>query len=133
MKPPFIRLNDYWKGVEAMTDEELFSSENLEKGQAILIPTMLDRSSTIIENLHNKLFNLHTGRGYSRFKALKQMNGLRFGQFVFTKKMGKSIHDSKRNARKREKLRRKITQKKARRSPSSAKTKAKKSKAVKKK
>jgi len=32
------------------------------------------------------------------------MAGFRFGQFVFPKKLGKSIHDSKRNAKKREKL-----------------------------
>jgi len=126
MKPPFIRYADYIQGLHTLTDEEMFSSkqmaENLANDSFVPIPVLKDRSSIIIENFHNKFFKLHNGKTYIRLKALNLMTGFRFGQFVFPKKLGKSIHDSKRNAKKREKLRRKITQKKARRSSPSPKS-----------
>jgi len=133
MKPPFIRYDDYIQGLHTLTDEEMFSSKNLTNDSFVPIPVLKDRSSVIIENFHNKFFKLHNGKTYKRLKASSLMAGFRFGQFVFPKKLGKSIHDSKRNAKKREKLRRKITQKKARRSSTSAKgTKAKTVKKIKK-
>ena len=50
------------------------------------------------------------------------MIGHKLGEFIFTKKLGSSIHDSEDNAKRREKLRRKITQKKIRKAPTTKKS-----------
>jgi hypothetical protein len=56
------------------------------------------------------------------------MIGYPLGAFVFTKKLGKSIHNSEKNRKQKEKMRRKITAKKVRKPKTAAKQKSSKTK-----
>ncbi len=91
------------------------------------------RSITITANTANKIIKVHNGYGFKRVILKDTMIGFKFGEFVFTKKLGRSIHDSKRNAKRKAKMRRKITQKKIRRAPTKSSKGPAKAKASKKK
>ena len=85
------------------------------------------RSCTIPYNFVGHIIGIHNGTKFKRTHITKNMVGYKLGQFVFTKKLGSSIHNSDRNKKKVEKMRRKITQKKIRR-PTSTNKKTKKTK-----
>lgn len=72
------------------------------------------RSSTVITPFIGKVISIHTGRRSERVNITEQMLGYKLGCFAFTKRLGSSIHNSEHNRKKIAKMRRKITQKKVR-------------------
>lgn len=72
------------------------------------------RSSTIINKFVGKTFSIHNGKTTDNITILPTMIGQKLGSFVLTKKYGISIHNSDHNKKVKEKARRKITQKKVR-------------------
>lgn len=86
------------------------------------------RASTIVENFIGRTIAVHNGKTSQHLVITEEMVGHKLGEFVFTKKIGKSIHNSEHNRKKKEKLRRKITQKKIRRTTPGKKSKIKKAK-----
>jgi len=72
------------------------------------------RSSTIPNNFVNHIISVYNGKMHKRIYIKNGMIGFKLGEFVFTKKLGSSVHNSERNARAKAKMRRKITQKKVR-------------------
>jgi ribosomal protein S19 len=124
VKPPYIDVSLTYKMTYRSPD---FNTLDDSKPFA-LMPKTTKRSVTIIENYVNKYVKIHTGFRFRRLSIHPSLVGYKLGQFVFTKKLGKSIHDSKRNAKKRAKMRRKITQKKARKTSAGKKAVVKKKK-----
>jgi hypothetical protein len=57
---------------------------------------------------------------------MQAMVGFKLGSIVLTKKLGSSIHNSERNRKKKEKIRRKITARKIRKPKTNATKKKKK-------
>ena len=72
------------------------------------------RSSTVINPFVGGIILLYSGKKYIKLTIKPEMVGLKLGCFVFTKHLGKSIHESLRNKKKEEKRKRKITMKKIR-------------------
>ncbi len=73
------------------------------------------RSCIIPNNFIGHVLSVYDGKKFKRIKIKEEMVGFRLGEFVYTKKLGSSIHNSERNKKKIEKMRRKITQRKIRR------------------
>ena len=84
------------------------------------------RSSTIIEPFVGKCIAVYNGKRSKRVYITEEKIGYKLGCFSFTKKMGKSIHNSEHNRKKIAKMKRKITQKKVRKTSATPKAKAKK-------
>jgi ribosomal protein S19 len=57
--------------------------------------TVFSRNAVIIPEFINFKFNVHNGRDFKLLKVSKSMVGYKFGEFVFTKKFGNSIHKKK--------------------------------------
>jgi len=96
-----------------------------------VITRTFSRSSTILKSFVNHRIDVYNGRRFRKILIQSHHVGFKLGQFVFTKKMGKSIHNSIRNAKKKEKMRRKITDKKVRKGvPNVSRSKKAKAKAI---
>jgi small subunit ribosomal protein S19 len=72
------------------------------------------RTSHIPSNFIGKTIAVYNGKKHKPLKITHKMIGQKLGQFVLTKKIGSSIHNSERNRKRKEKQRRKITQRKVR-------------------
>jgi small subunit ribosomal protein S19 len=111
MKIPFVDYDLYSK-IHAF--DCIPSIEDTPKNVSTFIIQTTSRSSVITSNFVGKILAIHNGRVSKRILIKPEMVGFKLGCFVFTKKLGPSIHNSDRNRKKKEKMRRKITQKKAR-------------------
>jgi|ERR1700758_5012966 len=111
MKPPFVDYN-FFLTVNKTTipTEDITSSIDSEA----MVTLTKSRNSTIIEEFVGKIISVYNGKTYVRVKVRPKMVGFKLGAFSFTKKMGKSVHNSDKNAKKKAKMRRKITEKKIR-------------------
>ena len=86
------------------------------------------RSSTIVDSFIGKTLNIYNGKRFLHLNINAQMIGFKLGCFIFTKKLGKSIHNSLNNRKKIAKMKRKITQKKDRKTVNKKVKKKKKKK-----
>lgn len=112
MKPPFVDYNLYITSINS----EIVPEDNLSSFESKDVVTLTkSRSSTIIGDFVGHMFSIYNGKDYKRLQIKQKMVGMKLGSFIFTKKLGTSIHNSERNAKKRAKMRRKITEKKIRR------------------
>lgn len=71
----------------------LLFNESIKNPDSSTIRTM-SRSSVILPAFIGKLFEVYTGRTYTRVYVEEKMVGHKFGEFSFTRKMGK-IHVKK--------------------------------------
>jgi len=111
MKIPFV---DFYLYSKITSQETLLTESDTPKNEANSIIQTTSRSSVITNNFVGKIIAVHNGKESKRVLIKPEMIGYKLGCFVFTKKLGASIHNSDRNRKKKEKMRRKITQKKAR-------------------
>jgi ribosomal protein S19 len=56
---------------------------------------VFSRSSTILDQFVGLRFEVYNGKTFKTLKISKEMVGYKFGEFVFTKKLGSSIHKKK--------------------------------------
>jgi small subunit ribosomal protein S19 len=72
-----------WKGFYS---EEKFikNLQNLKTPQQLVIQ-IISRKSTIIPKFVGKIYNVHSGKNYSKVTVLKNMIGHKFGEFVITR------------------------------------------------
>jgi small subunit ribosomal protein S19 len=120
MKVPFVDHKLYTDALEIEPIPDNDTTKIKSKKDVILTKS---RSSTVIANFVNHIFSVYNGKVYIRVKIKSTMFGSKLGAFVFTKKLGSSIHNSERNAKKRAKMRKKITEKKLRKTKSTVKKK----------
>lgn len=73
---------------------------------------ILPRYSKIITALIGKNVLVHNGRIFRKLRILPKMVGYKCGEFILTKAIGRSIHQSARNQKKKLKLLAKIRNKK---------------------
>lgn len=59
------------------------------------IPFVYSRNTVILPEFVDLKFNVYNGKVFKLLKVSKDMVGFKFGFFVFTKKLGSSIHKSK--------------------------------------
>jgi small subunit ribosomal protein S19 len=97
MKTPFIDLT-------------LYNNANTENS----VINTTSRSSTIIPPFIGKTFGVYNGSTNKKITISENMVYQKLGAFVFTKKLGSSIHNSEHNRKKIAKMKRKITQRKVR-------------------
>lgn len=57
------------------------------------------RSSTILKSFIGLIFEIHTGKQYTKIYIDEKMVGHKLGEFAFTRKLGR-IHEKKTNKRK---------------------------------
>ncbi|RYX78196.1 30S ribosomal protein S19 [bacterium] len=62
-----------------------------------------NRSSVITEKMIGSIVSLYNGKRYTPIAIVKKMLGHKLGEFVFTKSLGKSIHSSVKNKKKKKK------------------------------
>lgn len=62
-----------------------------------------NRSSVITEKMLGSIVSLYNGKRYYPIAIVKKMLGHKLGEFVFTKLLGKSIHSSIKNKKKKKK------------------------------
>jgi ribosomal protein S19 len=74
------------------------------RGNPISIRTM-DRATLITNRMIGMSYEVHTGREWEEIIVNETMVGYRVGQFVNTKKLGPTIHHTKKNLKKKRKLR----------------------------
>jgi len=117
MKIPFVDYNLY---SEIVFNKVPLSNRGLTKNVSNSIVHTTSRSSTIVESFIGKTIAVHNGKVSERLLITPEMFGYKLGCFIFTKKLGKSIHNSEHNRKKIEKMRRKITQRKVRKTTSKA-------------
>lgn len=61
------------------------------------------RNSIITEKMVGTIISLYNGRRYQPIALVPKMLGHRLGEFVYTKMLGKSIHSSVKNKKKKKK------------------------------
>jgi len=125
MRPPFVDFKLY---TTVSQSEPILDTIPELANAATAVTLTKSRSSTIVGNFVGHLISVYNGKAYKRLLVKETMIGHKLGAFIFTKKLGKSIHNSDRNAKKKEKQRRKITQKKVRKTATAKKTPAPKPK-----
>jgi len=76
----------------------LFNLKNLCQKKGSLF---INRSVIITSIFIDKRIKIHTGKLYENFRPKLQHQGLRFGEFIITKKLGAQIHISKKNKKKK--------------------------------
>jgi len=111
MRIPFIDLNLYQQAFDISINKK---NEGFTFEQSNSVIRTRSRSSTVIEPFIDKTIMVHAGKRSHQVVITAEMVGFKLGCFAFTKKMGSSIHNSERNRKKIAKMRRKITQKKIR-------------------
>nr|ADD25167.1 ribosomal protein S19 [Didymium iridis]ADD25168.1 ribosomal protein S19 [Didymium iridis] len=111
MKIPFV---DYTLYSDIIKKQKLLTQTQETNNVSNSIVHTTSRSSVIINSFIGKTIAVHDGRSSVRIEIKPDMVGFKLGCFVFTKKLGQSIHNSEHNRKKIEKMRRKITQKKVR-------------------
>lgn len=104
MKKPFVDFTLYNQSNE-IKEKKGTIADNIKTSS---------RSSTIISNFVGKTFSIHNGKTTDHLAIIPEMIGQKLGSFILTKKLGNSIHNSDHNRKVKEKQRRKITQKKVR-------------------
>jgi small subunit ribosomal protein S19 len=57
------------------------------------------RSSTILQSFIGLIFEVYTGKSYTKIYIDEKMVGHKLGEFSFTRKLGK-IHEKKKNRKK---------------------------------
>ena len=122
MKIPFVDYDLYNKTLT--TTESATVSETTLPNDNSVVQTH-SRSSTIIPPFIGRTIAVYTGKRAKRILIKENMLGYKLGSFVFTKKLGKSIHNSEHNRKKIAKMKRKITQKKVRKTTPNAQAKKK--------
>jgi small subunit ribosomal protein S19 len=65
------------------------------------------RRSTITQGFVGRLVYIYNGRQFFNVYVRQWMVGHKFGEFAVTKRLGSAIHNSKRNQKRRAKLKRK--------------------------
>lgn len=126
MKIPFVNFKLYQQIIRYHPEDSTPSKpENSNEFRPVIKTD--SRSSTIVPRFVGATISVHTGKRIKKLTIEEKMVGYKLGAFVFTKKLGKSIHNSEHNRKKIAKIRRKITQKKIRKAPT-ASTKNKKKK-----
>jgi len=111
MKPPFVDYNFFLTvNKTIIRSDDITSSIDSEA----MVTLTKSRDSTILEEFMGKIISVYNGKTYVRVKVRPKMIGYKLGVYSYTKKMGKSIHNSDKNAKKKAKMRRKITAKKIR-------------------
>lgn len=83
------------------------------------------RASTILYNFIDHGISVYNGKYYQRCHIISDQVGLKLGSLTLTKKLGTSIHNSERNAKRMAKMRRKITARKIRKTKIVKKTTSK--------
>jgi ribosomal protein S19 len=114
MKIPFVDYNLY---IEVMMQPTAQNNDgnSIESDNFVIQTT--SRSSTITSGFVGKVLAVHSGNKSKQVLITSDMIGHKLGSFSFTKKLGKSIHNSEHNRKKIAKMKRKITQKKVRKTP----------------
>jgi ribosomal protein S19 len=129
MKIPFVSFDLYSKVFKEPLTQT--SEDDMVTSESSVIRTA-SRSSTIISPFVGKTIAVYNGKRPKHIDIKPEMIGYKLGCFVFTKKLGVSIHNSEHNRKKIAKMRRKITQKKVRKT-AAGKAKGKKPSSKKKK
>lgn len=130
MKPPFVDYNMY-VAVSKLPSPHL---EEFDDTKAIVASSQtMNRSGTIVTNYIGHWIAVYNGKSFKKIFIKEGMVGHKLGEFVWTKKLGASIHNSDRNRKRKEKMRRKITMKKVRKPKTDSKAKTKTTKKNKKK
>jgi len=111
MKIPFVNYDLYTK---ATKDLFIQGADNNKNDEYKTVIQTNSRASTVISPFIGKVMAVYTGARSKRVYVNSQMLGYKLGCFAFTKKLGKSIHNSEHNRKKIAKMRRKITQRKVR-------------------
>jgi len=111
MKIPFVSYDLYSKVLKKPSTQT--TENNMVKPESSTIHTK-SRSSTIISPFVGKTIAVYNGKRPKHIDIKVEMIGYKLGCFAFTKKLGISIHNSDHNRKKIAKMRRKITQKKVR-------------------
>jgi len=125
LKQPFVNSRFLLNVIQSarVTTENMF--------QPFVTSVTHSRSTTVLKSFVGHRIGLYNGKKVTKMNIEPHMVGFKLGQFIFTKKMGVSIHNSIKNAKKKEKLRRKITEKKIRKGvPNVARSKKAKAKAI---
>ena len=65
------------------------------------------RRSTIIPYMFDKIVHVYNGKKFVAVSIKPEMVGSKYGEYALTKKLGHSIHDSKRNRKRRAKVKKK--------------------------
>jgi len=117
MKLPFVDFTLYSKILQSPS---IHKKDDITTQEQNSVLQTTSRSSVITSNFAGRTIAVHDGRLSQRLYIKSEMVGFKLGCFVFTKKLGPSIHNSERNRKKKEKMRRKITQKKARKPKATA-------------
>jgi small subunit ribosomal protein S19 len=126
MRIPFVDYQLYTKVMQQPLVHE--SDAKSIEADNVAIQTN-SRSSTIVNAFIGRTIAVYSGNKSQRLDITEAMVGYKLGCFSFTKKLGKSIHNSEHNRKKIAKMKRKITQKKVRKATTTtAKTTAKKKK-----
>lgn len=64
-----------------------------------------NRASTIIRRMIGRTISVYNGKYHRRIQITRLMVGHNIGEFVVTKKLGSLIHHTKKNIKKKRKLR----------------------------
>lgn len=67
---------------------------NILKNKNRMIIRTMSRSSTILQSYIGLLFEVYTGKSYTKVYIEEKMVGHKLGEFAFTRKLGK-IHEKK--------------------------------------
>jgi len=98
MKIPFV---DY-KLYTTVKNSKLAPSSTSEVMNTVnTVSLTKSRSSTIVSNFIGHIISIHDGKVFKRLLVTSNMVGHKVGEFIFTKKLGSSIHNSDRNAKKK--------------------------------
>lgn len=122
MKIPFV---DYKLYTAVLNNESILATDLKQANESVTVSLTKSRSSTIVYNFVNRIISVYNGKTFKRIKIKENMIGHKLGEFVLTKNLGSSIHNSEKNRKKKEKMRRKITQRKVRK-PTAVKAPVKK-------
>jgi small subunit ribosomal protein S19 len=122
MKIPFV---DYKLYTAVLNNESILATDLKQANESVTVSLTKSRSSTIVSNFVNRIISVYNGKTFKRIKIKENMIGHKLGEFVLTKNLGSSIHNSEKNRKKKEKMRRKITQRKVRK-PTAVKAPVKK-------
>jgi ribosomal protein S19 len=78
---------------------------NALRNRNIISIRTMDRATQITKRMVGITYEVNNGKGWWAIKVNNTMVGYRVGQFIDTKKLGPTIHHTKKNLKKKRKLR----------------------------
>ena len=111
MKIPFLDFTLYNNVLKATRTSE---DGSISKESKRKVTFTYSRDTVIPPEFVGYTIAIHNGKKFNHLRITQHMVGYKLGAFSYTKRVGSSIHNSEHNAKKKAKARRKITERKIR-------------------